>query len=282
MLHRLALLLLGLVACARAFLLPAAGRARRAGGVLLTMRALQIEKDEKAVGAALCRILETEYKATLATGKERFCFGISGGSMLKMLANLQQSPEMDMSKCTMVFISHRCVALDDESSTYHKARPLFLDAWMQQGLNVIAPLGSSDAEACAAHQEAEMQMLSRSVLPLDPWGFPIFDLLLIGVGIDGHVGSIYPETAEVNSSKVVVPLQGHKISLSLTAMLAARTQVVACAGKSSKAPLGKAEALVRGLESTTDTPWSFPARALRDTAAWLVDEDSACLLKVKR
>lgn len=251
-------------------------------GSELAMRQIQVEEDEKAVGVALCSILEKEYTSTLASGKARFCFGISGGSMLKMLANLKESSVMDMSKCNMIFISHRCVPIDDDSSTYHKARPLFLDAWVQQGLHVIAPLGSTDALQNAAHQEAEMKKLPHSVLPLDPWGYPVFDLLLIGVGVDGHVGSIYPDTEEVASSEIVVPVPGHKISLSLTTMLAARTQIVACAGKSSKAPLGKAEAVVRGLESTAETAMTFPARALRDTARWLVDEDSACLLKIKR
>ena len=68
-----------------------------------------------------------------------------------------------------------------------------------------------------------------------------------------------------------------KISLSLPAMAASKLSVVACAGKSAKAPLGKAEAMVRALEGD-ESPTSFPASVLRHSATWLLDEDSAALL----
>ena len=71
-----------------------------------------------------------------------------------------------------------------------------------------------------------------------------------------------------------------KISLSLATMLASKSSVVACAGKSAKAPLGKAEAMVRALESK-ETAMSFPASVLREKALWLIDEDSAVLLSKK-
>lgn len=73
-----------------------------------------------------------------------------------------------------------------------------------------------------------------------------------------------------------------KISLSLPSMLAASRSVVACSGKSAKAPLGKAEAMVRGLEAEGESAMSFPASALRHAATWLLDEDSAVLLRQRR
>uniref|UniRef100_A0A7S0GC45 Glucosamine/galactosamine-6-phosphate isomerase domain-containing protein n=1 Tax=Proboscia inermis TaxID=420281 RepID=A0A7S0GC45_9STRA len=111
-------------------------------------------------------------------------------------------------------------------------------------------------------------------------------MTLIGVGRDGHVGSIYPDIDDTAATRAVVPITGvdgmgqlsTKISLSLAAMRASRRAVVACAGKSLKAPLGKAEAMVRALEGPDETPRSFPVSALRETATWLLDEDSAMLL----
>ena len=81
---------------------------------------LIIEKDEKAVGIKLCDILQEEYRKAV-TIKGTFCFGISGGSMLKMLENLDQCESIDFKKCTMIFVSHRCLSLDDDGSTFHKA-----------------------------------------------------------------------------------------------------------------------------------------------------------------
>ena len=202
--------------------------------------------------------------------------------MLKMLSHLEGKSSVDWSRCTMGFVSHRCVALDDDAATYHKARPLFLDSWMNQGLKVVTVSGTADAEREAKAYEAALRAVPAAILPFNDFGLPVFDLLLIGVGTDGHVGSIYPNLPDVESARAVVPVtqpanKPVKISLSLAAMRAARASVVACAGKSAKAPLGKAAAMVRGLEGD-ETPMTFPASALRAHATWLLDEDSAVLL----
>ena len=159
--------------------------------------------------------------------------------------------------------------------------------------------------------EIALKSLGSSILPYDLEGYPLHDLLLIGVGTDGHVGSIYPNTADASNKRIVVPVTDKqvKISLSLTSMMKAKRSVVACAGKSVKAPLGKAEAMVnsflvsipyliidmycfflffsfnvqvRCLESEAETASSFPASVLRHKATWLIDEDSAALLKCRK
>ena len=61
-------------------------------------------------------------------------------------------------------------------------------------------------------------------------------------------------------------------------MAAARASVVACAGVSAKAPLGKARAMVRAIEAPGETATSFPASALREAATFLLDTPSAELL----
>jgi 6-phosphogluconolactonase len=180
----------------------------------------------------------------------------------------------------MGFVSHRCVALDDEGSTYHKARPAFLDSWLEQGLKVITVTGSDDAKKEAMHFEQEFKSISPDVLPRTAKEYLYFDLLLIGLGIDGHVGSIYPNLKDVYNTDICIPAtsKNGKISLSLTSMLAAKKSVVACAGRSTKAPLGKAQALARSFNEE-ETPMSFPASALRDEALWLIDEPTALFVK---
>ena len=82
---------------------------------------IQIEDSEAGVGRALCDLIVTEYEACVAS-KGSFSFAISGGSMLKMLGLLDGSDALDWSKCTMGFVSHRCLPLDDDGATYAKAR----------------------------------------------------------------------------------------------------------------------------------------------------------------
>ena len=243
---------------------------------------IRVEADEASVGVALCEMLVAEYESAVAA-RGAFTFAISGGSMLKMLSNLRADDRrVDWSKCTMGFVSHRCLPLDADGSTTAKAKPAFLDAWTDAGLTVLNLGGTTDAEAEASAYEAALAANVAS----DGAGYPSFDACLIGVGLDGHVGSIYPNIADVESTRAVVPITGvdgmgkvsTKLSLSLRSMLASRTAIVACAGTSAKAPLGKAEAMVRALEAD-ETPMSFPASALRGKATFLLDESSASLLR---
>ena len=139
---------------------------------------LIIEPDEVSVGIKLCKILEEEYNRSIQE-KDSFVFLISGGSMLKMLSHLKGSKSINWSKCSMGFVSHRCVPLDDDGATFHKAKPEFLDSWMEQGLKVITVTGSSDSKKESSHFIAEFEKLSNTVLPRNSKGF-IFDLLLIG------------------------------------------------------------------------------------------------------
>ena len=242
---------------------------------------MKVEPDEESVGRELCEMLKLEAMiGVAASGK--FTFAISGGSMLKMLSDLADDDSIEWSKCTMAFVSHRCLPLDDEGSTYGKALPKFLQSWINRGLTVIAPGGTTEAEAEAEAYEAALS----SNVASDADGYPSFDMAMIGVGMDGHVGSIYPNIPDVESTRAVVPITGvdgmgkvsTKLSLSLRSMLASKTCVVACAGKSAKAPLGKAQAMVRALEAEGETPMTFPACALREKATWLLDEDTAALL----
>ena len=207
---------------------------------------LIIEQTEKDVGIKLCKILEEEYNKSIQQ-KGSFVFCISGGSMIKMLENMKDiNSNIDWSKSIMGFVSHRCVPLDDNDSSYYKSKPAFLDSWIKKGLKVITVTGSSDSQKEALHFEEQMMRIPDSILPKNGNGYPVFDLLLIGLGNDGHIGSIYPNKADVYSQRICVPAtsENGKISLSLKAMEAAKTKIVACAGRSSKAPLGKAQAMV--------------------------------------
>ena len=103
--------------------------------------------------------------------------------MIKMLSHLKGHSNIDWSLCTMAFCSHRCVALEDDAATYHKAKPAFLQSWMDQGLKVITCMGTMEAEREADAYEASLLSIEPRILPRNNDGYPIFDLLLIGVGM---------------------------------------------------------------------------------------------------
>mmetsp|Transcript_7870 Transcript_7870/g.11926 ORF Transcript_7870/g.11926 Transcript_7870/m.11926 type:complete len:276 (+) Transcript_7870:65-892(+) len=237
---------------------------------------VQIFKDVQEVGEALCEIVESSYEESVEK-YGHFSFAIPGGSILKMLSSLKGESRIDWSKCTMGWVNHRAVPLDDPTSTQFKAQDLFLRSWEEQGLEILALSGTTDAPLEAARYS---DILREKVTFAN--GFPCFDLSLIGMGLDGHIGSLYPESEAVQDlESVVVPVvkpSSSSITLSLPTMLNSREIVVASAGASEKYPLGKAEGVARALGGK-ETPLSFPGSALAGgRAAWLIDEGAAALL----
>jgi 6-phosphogluconolactonase len=206
--------------------------------------------------------------------KGSFALAIPGGSVLKVLSTLEPSGDW-VSKTVLAYVNHKCVPNDDIKNAIHaKARSMFLDRW---GLtNVITLGGSDDASEEASSYEKKLRAIPADVLPRDADGFPIFDLCLIGVGDDGHIGSLYPNRDEINESKqwtIGVEMKNPpSISLTLPVMQRAKQSVVSAAGKSEKYPKGKAAAMRLAIEDSEITPNEFPACALRSTARWILDE----------
>jgi len=233
---------------------------------------------EKDVTHAVHQIVLDAAKRAIAE-RGHFALAIPGGSVLKVLSSLEITDGADwVSKTTLAYVNHKCVPNDDLSSAIHaKARNMFLDRW---GLtNIITLDGTDDASAEAAAYQTKLEAIPEEVLPRDADGFPIFDLALIGVGDDGHIGSLYPNRDEINEqTKWTIGVEMKKppsISLTLPVMQRAKQSVVSAAGQSEKYPQGKASAMRLAIEDPEITPAKFPACALRETAVWILDEPNA-------
>ena len=239
---------------------------------------VMVLSDANTVGAeVMARVEDAATKAIAEKG--HFALAIPGGSILKMLAGSKPSWA---NKCTLAYVNHKAVATDDaELATHMKARKLFLDdGWA--GVNAIVMDGTADAKAEAASYEAQLKAIPEAELPRTASGLPAFDMMLIGVGDDGHVGSLYPNRDEVldASGAWVLPVEMKtpgSITLSLPLMRASKEVVIAACGVSDKYPKGKSEAMARGIEGD-ETPTSFPASGLRDVATWVLDAAAASTL----
>uniref|UniRef100_A0A7S2UZD5 Glucosamine/galactosamine-6-phosphate isomerase domain-containing protein n=1 Tax=Fibrocapsa japonica TaxID=94617 RepID=A0A7S2UZD5_9STRA len=124
--------------------------------------------------------------------------------------------------------------------------------------------------------------MKESNLPIDDNGLPVFDLALIGVGDDGHIGSLYPNREEVlEETKWVLPVDMKSppsITLSLPVMKNSKKIVVAACGVSDKYPQGKSEGMRRAIVAAEETLQTFPAVGLRDVATWVMDKAAASKL----
>ncbi|KAG7371909.1 6-phosphogluconolactonase [Nitzschia inconspicua] len=231
--------------------------------------------DADAVGSKIRSIVEDAAVKAIAD-HGHFYLAIPGGSILKMLVG---SKGEWTKSTTIAYVNHKCVAMDDEKlATHAKAMNLFMKDW--EGCNPIVLDGTADGPAEAAAYERKLENLAN--LPRDSDGLPVFDLALIGVGDDGHVGSLYPNRDEVLETKKWVLSVEMKdppsISLSLPVMANAKEVVVAACGVSEKYPQGKSDAMKRAVVNEDETLQSFPAVGLRKSATWVMDEAAASKL----
>jgi 6-phosphogluconolactonase len=232
--------------------------------------------DADAVGARIRQIVQDAATAAIAD-HGHFMLAIPGGSILKMLMG---SGGDWTSKTTIAYVNHKCVAMDDaDLATHAKAMNLFMGEW--NGCNPIIMDGTDNGSQEAAAYQGKLEELD-TLLRDDATGLPIFDLALIGVGDDGHIGSLYPNREEVlETEKWVLPVAMKlppSITLSLPVMANARQVVVAACGVSDKYPQGKSEGMRRAIVSEEETLQTFPAVGLRSTATWVMDEAAASKL----
>jgi 6-phosphogluconolactonase len=204
----------------------------------------------------------------------RLAVVLAGGStpetMYGILAR-DYADQIDWSKVYVFFGDERSVPPHHEDSNLKMASEALLDH-VPVG-NVHRMRGELPPEEAAETYEEELQTFFRTE------DVPRFDLILLGLGADGHTASLFPETPalEVNDRWVVanpVPrLDTTRITLTASVINAARAVIFLVEGED------KAEAVREILESDAD-PRAYPAKLIqpRGGPEWMLDQSSASLL----
>ncbi|MDQ6926728.1 MAG: 6-phosphogluconolactonase, partial [Candidatus Eremiobacteraeota bacterium] len=194
------------------------------------------------------------------------------------------------------FGDERCVPPDSPDSNYRMAREALLARVPVPGAQVYRIEGEREPEDAAARYEALLRgeavggrdaaaARDGTAVPQDPIGAPVFDLMLLGVGPDGHTASLFPETpglAErqrwVLAVAAPVALTPHvpRITLTFPALDAAREVLVLAVGAEKRdavrAVFGAATS-----ESEALGPGVPPAGRVqgRERTLWVLDEAAA-------
>jgi 6-phosphogluconolactonase len=161
-----------------------------------------------------------------------------------------------------------------------QAREALLDGVGVDPANVH-PLGASDGprgDDVDAAAEAYAAELSAAARPEDHGPAPTFDVLLLGVGAEGHIASLFPESPALYDERLVVPVRGApkppptRLSLSLRAINAAREVWIVAAGQEKA---GAARLALGGAGAT-----AVPAAGAQGRARtlWLLDAPAAARL----
>jgi 6-phosphogluconolactonase len=211
----------------------------------------------------------------------RFTIALSGGSTPKSLFNLLATNAKTTLPWDRMFFfwgDERHVPPTDPDSNYRMADETMLSKIPVAAGNVFRILTENPDAAAAA--EAYEQTLIK-FFELKPGEFPRFDLILLGMGPDGHTASLFPGTAALQeTSRLVVAnwvekLKTHRLTLTLPVINAARCVTFLVSG------IDKAPALHAVLES--DAPADqYPSKLIRPTDGkliWLIDRAAASQLK---
>ncbi|CAA9580551.1 MAG: 6-phosphogluconolactonase, eukaryotic type [uncultured Thermomicrobiales bacterium] len=242
-------------------------------------RLLVVEDGEALAAAAAERFVATTTAAVAARG--RAIVALSGGSTPKKMGELLARPEfagrVPWGETDLFWGDERWVPLASSESNAGEARRAFLDAVPAppERIHPVATDLASPVRAAEAY-EAEIRRVAGTAE-----GIPVFDLVLLGMGDDGHTASLFPGTAALHErdrlvvENFVPKLGVDRITFTYPLLAAAREVLVLVGGA------GKADTLARVLEGPTE-PEGLPSQSVRvenGTLTWLVDRAAAGSLR---
>lgn len=216
------------------------------------------------------RIVDAAARA--APEGRRFSIALAGGStpktLYELLATKAYQPRIDWTNVEVFFGDERTVPPDHKDSNYRMAREALLSKVPLPGDNVYRMAGERDPHA-AAKEYGEMLK--------EKFGDGGMDVVLLGMGDDGHTASLFPETEALNETKhrcvanFVPKLDTWRITLTAPFINKARDVILLVAGAS------KATRLAEVLEGPPD-PRRLPVQLIRPMGGrltWLVDAPAA-------
>jgi 6-phosphogluconolactonase len=231
---------------------------------------------EQLATAAAERFVEYEYP--FHGEPDRFTVALAGGNtprrVYELLATERFAHRVEWPHVDLFFGDERCVPPDHPDSNYAMAYEALISKVAIPAKNVHRIIGEGKPDECATLYENQL----RTFFAGDSW--PRFDLVLLGLGEDGHTASLFPGSDALNEkSKWVVPAKppGSKydrITLTVPVFNHAARVVFLVTGA------GKAERLAQVLRPQPGSDL-LPAQAIQPVAGsleWLVDSAAASLL----
>ncbi|WP_352421377.1 6-phosphogluconolactonase [Proteiniphilum sp.] len=211
--------------------------------------------------------------------KDIVTIALSGGSTPKSLfddwAQLPEG-EINWKKVKLFWGDERCVPPSDDESNYKMTKEHLFDFVPVPEENIFRIQGENDPES-----EAERYggLLNRELGTTN--GVPSFDILMLGMGDDGHTASIFPHEIKLwdnpdNCVTAIHPVSGQKrVSLSGKVINAAKNVFFMVTGEN------KAEKVKEIIEQPDSAKEKYPAALVQPESGslhWFLDREAAKLL----
>lgn len=218
---------------------------------------IRVEDADELASRAATFMREIIDRAIAARGVS--LVALSGGSTPGETYRRLAASGLDAERCHWFFVDERCVPPDDERSNFRAAKRDLFDALPRAHVTRMR----GEAGAIAGAREYG-RVIEEQV--------PRFDLVVAGIGDDGHTASLFPGTGAVSEHAFVVAVEPGgdlepRISLGRATLLGARRVLVLVSGAS------KREALARALEpgDEDEVPARLYLAAEPGVATFIVD-----------
>ena len=145
---------------------------------------------------------------TTLAGQEKITVALSGGSTPKTLYQLladEYADKIDWNRIHFFWSDERCVAPDDDESNFGAANQLLLSKIQINESNVHRVHGEDDPDEERGRYENHIY----EYVEIDDNAIPQFDLIILGIGTDGHTASIFPHQMQFLKSDRVCEVAIH-------------------------------------------------------------------------
>ena len=208
----------------------------------------------------------------------RFVAAISGGTtprpMYTLFATAPYLSKIPWGETHIFWVDDRCVPVSDPASNYGLARSDFLDTVPIPNGHIHNIPVETSPEKGALEYEKDL----KKFFDIKAGEYPVFDLISLGVGIDGHIASLFPgHNALKETMRMVLSVHGgeppvDRVTMTLPALNSGRKIVLMASGKV------KAK-ILRGVFSQGQE--GLPAGMIEPVSGgliWLIDREAASLL----
>lgn len=242
----------------------------------MTERKIEVLENKTALVERSREIILAKIHQTLQ-GQNRCTLVLSGGSTPKPLYEALATENLPWAKIHIFWGDERYVPATNADSNQLMARQAWLNKIDIPAAN-IHPMNTTaeNPEQDALQHEAEL----REFFQTSPGEFPVFDLILLGMGDDGHTASLFPHTEALTASDRLVTV-GNKDGqprITFTAPLINHGRfVLFMVAGANKRPALKEVFAAQGDEM------QYPSRLIKPQGEllWLLDHDAAAELTLK-